>query len=368
MPAEATSRQSLVICIPTYKRPQLLSQLLADLAQQSQQPEAVIIVDGDTGSDDVRDMLQQAALPTDWQLFYLPSNHGNLSYQRYLGWLAAHTHLDADVLLYFDDDLRIKQPDAVEKITAPLFAQTAVGVTADIVFPGKDPDQPAAGTPARFKRLRRLMRALGSGNQTPPGDLSPAGHRKLPENTNADYVPVRWLRGGVMGYRLDALREDCFSDDLFALDHIRCGLGEDTFLSRRVGTRGALLVAFCVAVEHPVTVVSTYPQQARRLAYARAYSRRFLNDHYRDFDPPQVADRWALLKSYLGVTLSSWLLALLSFKSYAYAYAAGYTLGALRGLMQAPTAHNLTPAIDWWQDATNALANLQVLQHGNASQ
>lgn len=172
-----------------------------------------------------------------------------------------------------------------------------------------------------------------------------------------------------MAYRVTALDQRCFSADLFALTHVQCGLGEDTFLSRQVGTKGRLLMAFNTQVEHPDDdTPKAYPYRARKLAYATAYSRRFLNDHYRDPHPPTLSDRLALLKNYVGVSFFAWLRAITSFKVYRFAYAWGYTQGAIRGLLQKPTAKNLTPQIDWWQDAEEALAHRQILQTGQVNE
>jgi hypothetical protein len=168
-----------------------------------------------------------------------------------------------------------------------------------------------------------------------------------------------------MAYKLAALTEECFSADLFALDRIGV-LGEDTFLSRRVGTKGDLLLAFCAQFEHPdADLPQAYPTRALKFGYTSAYSRRLLNDNYRGFDPPRFSDRVALVKSYLGTTLLNWCRALASPKKHRFAFAWGYTLGAFRGLIQKPTAKNLAPQIDWWQDAEAALRQAIVIQEGS---
>ena len=165
-----------------------------------------------------------------------------------------------------------------------------------------------------------------------------------------------------MAYRMDALMEDCFTEDLFALDQVRCGLGEDTILSRRVGTRGKLLYCFDTQIEHPNEDTSkAYPTKAFKYGHAIAYSRRFMNDHYIPFGKPTFSHRFALGRSYLGNFLVNWLTALAHPRSYRFAYAAGYTVGALRGVFISPIAKNLTPQIDWQADAGRALAQVEVI-------
>lgn len=360
------------LCICTYKRPQLLKKLLQDVVRQTQWPDAVIIVDGDPASQAVATLLATMDFPAAWRLLYLPSNYGNLSYQRYLGYKAAK-NLQALALLYLDDDLRIFQTDAIEKVIAPLTweADNIVGITAPSQTGGFEGIQGAealldqdhqsrAGTPF-------LVKMFGAARNIPPGGLSPSGHRRSPLSQGNNYSPVEWLQGRVMAYSMRALSEECFSEDLFALDHIRCGLGEDTFLSRKVGSKGQLLLAFCAQFEHPnADLPKSYPYQAYKLGYASAYSRRLLNDHYRGFDPPLLSDRFALVKSYLGTACLNWWRAVTGPKRHRFAYAWGYSRGALRGLLQKPTARNLTPHIDWWAEAEATLANQVILQPGKA--
>lgn len=346
------AERSLAVCICTYRRPHLLALLLGDLGQQNVQPEVLIVVDGDPESGDVRPILER--LKTAWQIVYVPSNHANLPYQRYLGCRMA---AGCRWLLYLDDDLRIPRNDSVEKVLAPLSwtERKVVGVTVNFKRPA-DTVTPNAVHGRDTSGNSWLVRKFGATSRTPRGGLSPSGNRRLPASGDS-YAEVEWLRGGVMAYRLDALTKECFSDDLFALDHIGCDLGEDTFLSRRVGTRGSLWLAFCAEFDHPDADISRcYPIQARKFGYAQAYSRRFLNDHFRPFAAPKISDRIALLTSYGGNVTLSWWRALTDWRSYCWSYAWGYTLGTLRGLFQAPRARNLTPGIDWWADAEGAVS------------
>ncbi len=357
----------LNVCIPTYKRAPLLQRLLEDISSQTMQPQAVIVVDGDSASGEVLQMLTNAALPRAWRIVYLPSNHANAPYQRYLGWRIA-SEIGGDVLLYFDDDLRLHQPDALAKVIAPFTWDESdiAGVTAEVQtgdvsrLPGtealRDPRSPLWSA---------MVKLFGSSARVPPGGLSPVGHRRLPVHEERDgYAVVHWMWGRVMAYRMAMIDQSRFSQDAFAMAHIKCGLtGDDTVLSRDICSGGRILVAFGTGIEHPHDdTPKAYSYQARGLAYAIAYTRRFINDVYRSPAPPTLSDRLALLKNYVGVTAFAWLRAFTSFKAYRFAYAWGYTQGAMRGLIQKPTAENLTPHIDWWADAEEALKNRRVIQ------
>ena len=348
---------TLAVAIPTYKRPHLLRLLVEDVLKQSLLPDYILVVDGDPQSGDVRRELSQvsAAVP----LTYIPSNHGNLAYQRYLGWKASRD-TGASLLIYFDDDERLIQADVLDWLVRPFAEANVVGVGCVIRF-GERSDGSDAATARQRGRRSRLAELFGSGRNISPGGLTPTGHRSPPLSDVEDYRTVKWLRGGVMAYRMAALSESTFSDDLFALDHVHCGLGEDTFLSRRVGARGKLLYTFRAVVDHPnADTPKSYPFEASKYAYAAAYSRRLQNDYYRVYEPPRLADRWALVKSYAGTTLLAWMRTITSPSKLHFALARGTTLGAIHGLTRPPTAKRLTPDIHWRADAEAALKNAQV--------
>lgn len=364
------TQRKLAVCICTYKRVPYLQKLLGDLCRQSCQPDHLIIVDGAPETPAVPEMLREFPFPSGWQVSYVPTNHSCLSYHRYLNWLAA-SRLGCDILLYLDDDLRIKRDDAVAKTLAPFSWENrkVVGVTGNTTFGDASKFAGAGALADRVEwsqqKIPLLVRWLGAARRLPVGGLSPSGHRRTPEDQGRDYEEVAWLSGRVMAYRMDALTRECFAPDMFALDITIGGLGEDTFLSRRVGTRGQLLLAFCAHFEHPDDdLPKAYSTKALEFGFATAYSRRFLNDNFRGFNPPRLSDRLALLKSYLGTCLLNWLRAVTHPRPHRFAYARGYTQGAWQGLVHKPTAGNLTPGIDWWGDAERAVSDLTVIQEG----
>jgi hypothetical protein len=168
-----------------------------------------------------------------------------------------------------------------------------------------------------------------------------------------------------MAFRMSALNDEVFSDDLFALAEVGCGMGEDTFLGRRLLPRGELYFANCAVFDHPnADTPKAYPTQRFRKGLADSYSRRFLNDHYRGIASPTVADRWALVKSWFGAALLYWWHGLKGANWRQLAYAAGYTAGVVRGLILPPRAGRLTPGISWRRDAEAALASICEVKAG----
>lgn len=349
----------IAICIPTYKRPHLLKLLLEDILQQNLLPDYFIIVDGDPKSGDVYEMLQ--GIQTSIPINYVPSNHGNLSYQRYLGWRAA-ANLEVDILIYFDDDERLHQTNVLQYLITPFVSPNVVGVGCQIRFGLSTDGSDAGNMRAGIKHQPRLVKILGNSRYTYPGDITPVGHRRKPVDNFEDYINIFWLHGGAMAYRMSAISHQTFSDDLFALDHVRCGLGEDTFLSRRIGYKGKLLYTFRAVVDHPnADTPKSYPFEAYKYAYAATYSRRFQNDYYRVYDPPKLVDRWALVKSYLGNVFLTWTKFMTKPSQLNFSLARGTTLGAIHGLVRPPTAKRLTPNIDWRADAEEALLAVEVI-------
>ena len=357
---------NIAICICTYKREHLVDLLIIDILNQKLQPNSIILVDGDPGSKKVINLLEEKYRIPELKIIYQPSNFGNLAYQRYLGWRVADQE-KVDFLLYFDDDLRISNVFALENLLEPMNRdQDVLGVTAvtDIGLMGKLSNQPIFNHKKNNKNILNLLtKNFGSGATIPPGGLTPSGHRIAPERKSDGFVEVKWLQGRVMLYRMNAISQTSFSEDLFALDHIRCDLGEDTFLSRQIGYKGKMLLGYGLGIEHPnADLPKCYPIEAFHFAYATAYSRRFLNDHYRVTAPPKLSDRIALVKSYIGNSMINWFRAIFSLKKYEFSYAWGYTKGALRGVIQKPTSKNLTPEINWWKSSDNALENKIVIQ------
>ena len=124
--------RTLTICICTYKRTDLVEELIDDIQNQTQQLQELIFVDGDPSSGQVLELLRRKVWAKGERISYIPSNYANLSYQRYLGWKAAQKE-KTTYLLYLDDDLRIYSSEAIEKLLVPLQDdQNIVGETCII--------------------------------------------------------------------------------------------------------------------------------------------------------------------------------------------------------------------------------------------
>lgn len=351
-----TSR--LAICIPTYQRPRQLQALIEDLLTQTLSPDILVVVDGDPASGEVSRYLSQTHIPLNTAVIYVPSNHGSLPYQRYLGWRIAKK---ARWLLYLDDDLRLKQADFVAKIVEPLtWAEgDVVGVTSQILFGdasrlGPGNFQSAMNTlTARGPRGWHKLMNLGSIGR---GEVSPSGHRRGPGG-GGNYEPVEWLSGGVMALRASAITESCFPEIGFALFQSRLGTGEDLVIARCMRQTGTLLFAQCVSADHPYEAGTNFgPQTFFRLGITMSYGERYVNDYFRGGKQPMLSDRLALIRSYAGTFLLNWARFLRHPEWRRWLYAAGFTVGTVMGLVGWFTVSRLAPEVDWRADAEAALA------------
>ena len=128
---------ALCLCIPTYKRCESLIALLLELTKQSIAPEMLVIIDGDPLSGDVlRALIAKQINRLFKNVIYIPSNHANLPYQRYLGWKLAE-QASSRYLVYLDDDLLPSRPDTLSNLIEPLALSCAdvIAVTSKISFP-----------------------------------------------------------------------------------------------------------------------------------------------------------------------------------------------------------------------------------------
>lgn len=354
-------QEDFALCICTFRRTEFLKRLLQDMLHQTMLPGVLIIVDGDPSSDSVPSLLKEIQFPEQMKKWWLPSNHANLPYQRYLGWLALQNER-LSYFIYLDDDLRIKRPETLSRIIEPLTREdeNVVGVTTELVhgLPADDQANALTMTSVQPGGDSLFVKWFGAARNIQPGGLSPSGHRRMPISNSAGISEVNWLTGGVMAYAFKAMFRHCFSEDLFAVYEVKSGKGEDTLLSRRVGASGKMYYLFGDHFEHPGGVLpvaySTHPFQ---YGFALAYSRRMLNDDYRPYRSPLFSDRVALVKSYFGTAMLNWWRALKRPGLRQFQLAAGYSLGALQGLLKRPSARTLTPQINWQADALAALSN-----------
>jgi hypothetical protein len=210
------------------------------------------------------------------------------------------------------------------------------------------------------------VRVFGSTRNSAPGSLLPTGSKTPPDASAGKYARIEYLQGRVMAYRMNAMSHDVFSTDLFALAHVKCGLGEDTYLSRQVGLRGKMTMLLKSGFLHPDEVVpNSYPIKAHAYGFATAFSRRLLADTFRGRSRIIPSDYWKLITSYMGNIALLILRAAFKPRIHRWAFAIGYFKGACFGAVRPARAIYLSPGIDWWKDAEDCIARLAAVNNCN---
>jgi hypothetical protein len=162
---------------------------------------------------------------------------------------------------------------------------------------------------------------------------------------------------------VDSLSKEVLSDDIFAMNHLRYGLCEDLIISRRLVPSGEIMLAFNAVFRHPSEdPPKAYSSNAYQLGFATAYSRKWFNDNYRGFNPPKLTDRLSLLKNYMAVLLLNTWRGLTSFNKQRSLFTYGFLRGAVYSFIKRPTSDSLTPEINWWADAEEALSKKVIVQ------
>jgi len=333
-----------------------LLKLIGDLSKQTLRPELLVVVDGDPSSGEVLTALRCLRIPPAIEIVYVPSNHASLPYQRYLGWRAC---AGSRRLVYLDDDLRITQPDFLERIIEPLEwrSRRIAGVTCRIDF--GDPNHAGSVQSATLELTKtgpRLWRKLMNQGLIGRGGVSPSGHRRMPQDSGSGYETVEWLSGAAMAFRTGDLDASCFPVAGFALFEARLATGEDLVLARHARRRGELVFAYCASVNHPYDTPSNFGSaDFYRLGLIHSYGERYVNDFYRGSAPATFADRVSLARSLAGSAILHWSRFLHHREARRWRFGCGFTSGSLRALLAFPKASELAPGVDWERDAQEAL-------------
>lgn len=354
--------QNFCICICTYKRVESLTKLLIDLTEQTLLTEKIIIIDGDPSSKLVITLLaqQRSTNISRFRYVYVPTNHSNIAYHRYLGWKTAYD-LGFDYIVYIDDDIRIYQKDAIAILMLPLInnKNNIVGVTGNLIIGSSSITKEDVYSSSNFsnKLISKFNRILNK--QYLPGSLTPSGVRIKPNIYSQEgYGEVEWASGGVMAFALIKPGDGLFSADSFALHHKGYGLADDTIISQSLSRYGSLLLAKNAEFHHPSIDSTVTPSQPFKRGFALAISRRLIFESRKGYDDSISLAYINLLLSYIGNIFIQSLDLLKGAKKTKLAYNSGYFFGFLKGSFQKPTAKRLTPEIDWWGDAEVAVSGM----------
>ena len=205
------------LIIPTYNRPEALSDCIDSVLKQTVLPDELIIVDdGNLEEIPYEKACQNKGIHT---IYYKKDTPG-LTRSRNKGVELS----SGDIILFLDDDV-ILFPDYIEQILAGYDENTSgVGGLVEIELP------------KTFKNsIRRIFEIIFLISGMEEGKVLPSGFCTNYSTTNRpikELKKVDFLDGGVMSVRSEVFEEFSFNEK-----YNRCGMGEDKDFSYRVAQR-----------------------------------------------------------------------------------------------------------------------------------
>ena len=256
------------VVIATYNRKESLSILVGQILGCSHLPEKIIIVDS---SIDENQEVQNFDRVT-----YVRSSHRNQPYQRYVGCLASSN----DILVYFDDDMRIVDKQCFEKILALYDGENVVGVQPDFVykhdfFDVKTPKSKIRQL-AKNYRFFKFLKIISGNPDVKDGRFWLAGIRgRKPDNGQK----LEWFNGPVFSAKKQYLYTN-FNFNLFDLYENRIGKAEDAILGFTLSRLGDIVYLKDELFYHDDQNDSTYSIDFTSFGMRVAYSRLYLSFEY----------------------------------------------------------------------------------------
>ena len=256
------------VIIATFNRKESLAILVSQILKCSKLPENIIIVDSSAITD--RD-IQSINL-----VKYLKSSHANQPYQRYIGYLESSN----DILVYFDDDMRIVDKQCFEKILALYDGENVVGVQPNFVYKHDffDVKTPKSKIRQLAKKYRffKLLKILSGNPDVKDGRFWLAGIRgRKPDNGQT----LEWFNGPVFSAKKQYLYKN-FNFNLFDLYENRIGKAEDAILGFTLSRLGDIVYLKDELFYHDDQNDSTYSIDFISFGMRVAYSRLYLSFEY----------------------------------------------------------------------------------------
>ena len=256
------------IVIATYNRKESLNILVGQILGCSHLPEKIIIVDS---SIDENQEIQSFDRVT-----YVRSSHSSQPYQRYVGFLASNN----DILVYFDDDMRIVDKQCFEKILAAYDDDSVVGVQPNFTyvhdfFDNKIPKSKTRQL-AKNNILFKFLKTISGNPSIKDGKFWMAGIRgKNPCSGKS----VEWFNGPVFSTKKQFLYKN-FNFCLFDLYRDKMGKAEDAILGFTLSNQGSIVYLEDSCFYHDDQNDSTYSLDFVSFGNRVAYSRLYLTFEY----------------------------------------------------------------------------------------
>jgi len=251
------------VIIATYNRKKSLEILVNQILNCSISPENIIIVDS---SSDENLEIQEVNL-----VQYIYTIHGNQPYQRYLGYLESKE----DILIYFDDDMRVIDNSCFEKILACYENEEIVGVQPNFTYGHEffDQEMPKSKVRqlAKENSFFKYLKTLSGHPIIPDGKFYLAGLRGAKPVNKKN---MEWFNGPVFSARKKNLYRN-FNFNLFNLYENKMGKAEDAILGFTLSKEGNIIYLDKELFFHDDQGDSTYTvnfiSYGKRVAYSRLY-------------------------------------------------------------------------------------------------
>lgn len=244
--------QTLDVIICTYNRVENVNQLVEEVIQSSPSPNQIIVVDSSDADNET--LIQNT------RVNYIKSDRKSQPYQRYLG--AKNSY--ADLLVFFDDDVKILKFDLFSKIQLGFQNVSTVGVSLGIHYENgialnqkknvSEKDSPKTG------KISWLGRTFG-----------------LP---NTDMF-VQYFPGPVMAFR-KTIVFNLFDEYLFDIFERKIAMGEDKAISMKASKYGYLYYYGSEDYLYHPPIESTYYKNEVDFVAKTTFSRLWLSKIYAD--------------------------------------------------------------------------------------
>jgi GT2 family glycosyltransferase len=305
------------VILPTYNRPEELSNCIESLLRQTIKPDEIIVIDdGNLETPPLREACEAAGIV----YRYHKKDTPGLTASRNVG-IAMASH---EIIMFLDDDV-VLDPGYIEAILRVYEAdpqQEIGGVGGQIM------NWPTQTLAHRFRHWFDVV-ALNSGQREgmvlPSGFCTNYGETGRPLKTERE---VDFLAGGVSSFRRQIFEAFSFSES-----YTGYGLGEDKDFSYRVSKAHKLVLAPDAQLDHFEAPQERYDR--RRMGYEYVVSRyRFFMDHKDHGWPSRLLFSYALA----GYAVARTAIMLCSFKKQEFGRMAGI-LSAIRDIMTGAIRH-----------------------------
>ena len=259
---------SFDVIIATYNRKKSLNTLVRQILSCSQLPEQIIIVDSSKFKNEEVQNFDRVK--------YVHSNHTNQPYQRYIGYINSNN----DILVYFDDDMRILDKQCFTKILSIYENNGVVGVQPNFsykndFFDNKIPKSKIRGLYKKF-HIYNVLKILSGNPDINDGKFWFSGLRGLkPKNGR----PIEWFNGPVFSVNKQFLYNN-FNFNLFDLYEKRVGKAEDAILGFTTSRLGNIIYIEDKMFFHEDNNDSVYSADLISFGDRVAFSRLYLSFEY----------------------------------------------------------------------------------------